>query len=359
MLTIIYAYRNRDVARVKASLVSLQMQTQQNFNIVFVDYGSEESYAQEVQKVVSGFVFATYYYIAHPGLLWNKSKALNYGIHKATTPYVFLTDVDVVFHPSLTAVIQQLTTPGRFYLFTIGYLPKEINTKEAQQLPFEQRKPTHTGDTFGIGLFPLEALHKVEGLDTFFHFYGSEDADVNTRLQQAGYTLTRHKPLLIQHLWHPRYPVKKDNKLTVQPRLTNVQRINQRHFLRNREKGIIKPSRQDTLGNVISKEESDLLQKPTKTIKIYNILAHVEHFLGEELPSYIGEIIKVEFIEDPYYHTLKHKLKKLLGKQTQPYCSMKEVNDMVLKEIVYNYRDANYSFEISNDFKAIIFKIQL
>jgi len=164
---------------------------------------------------------------------------------------------------------------------------------------------------------------------------------------------------LIQHLWHPRYPVKKDNKLTVQPRLTNVQRINQRHFLRNREKGIIKPSRQDTLGNVISKEESDLLQKPTKTIKIYNILAHVEHFLGEELPSYIGEIIKVEFIEDPYYHTLKHKLKKLLGKQTQPYCSMKEVNDMVLKEIVYNYRDANYSFEISNDFKAIIFKIQL
>ncbi|CAM4097178.1 glycosyltransferase family 2 protein [Gillisia limnaea] len=359
MLSIIYPYRNRNVARVKASLVSLQEQTQQNFEVVFVDYGSEESYAQEVKIMVSGFGFATYYYVGNPGLLWNKSKALNYGILKVTTAYVFFTDVDVVFHPSLTAVMQQLATPVGFYLFTIGYLPKEINTKEAGQFSFEQRKPTHTGDTFGIGLFPLEALQKVEGLDTFFHFYGSEDADLNARLQQAGYALKYHKPLLIKHLWHPRYPVKKDNQLTVLPRLTNVQRINQRHFLRNREKGVIKPSRQDTMGKVISKEESDLLQKPTKIVKVNNILSHVEHFLGEELPSYTGEIIKVEFVEDPYFHTLKHKLKKLLGKQTQPYCSLKEVNDRMLKEIVFNYRDANYSFEISENLKSIIFCIRM
>ncbi|CAM4152348.1 glycosyltransferase family 2 protein [Gillisia hiemivivida] len=358
-ITIIYAYRNRDVARVKATLVSLQMQTQQNFHVVFVDYGSEGSYAQKVQKVVSGFVFATYYYVAHTGLLWNKSKALNYGIHKTTTPYVFLADVDVVFHPSLTAVMQQLITPMGFYLFTIAYLPKEINTKEAEQFPIENCKPTHIGNTFGIGLFPLEALQKVEGLDTFFHFYGSEDADLNARLQEAGYFLKYHKPLLIQHLWHPRYPFKKDSQIMVQPRLTNVQRINQRHYLRNREKGIIKPSRRDRMGNVISKEESDFLQKPTKIIKIYNILSHVEHFLGEELPSYTGEIIKVEFLEDPYFQTLKYKLKKLLGKQTQLYCSIKEVNDMVLKEIVFNYRDANYSFEISENLKSIIFCVRM
>ena len=113
------------------------------------------------------------------------------------------------------------------------------------------------------------------------------------------------------------------------------------------------------MGKVIGKEESDLLQKPTKMVKIYNILSHVEHFLGEELPSYTGEIIKVEFVEDPYFHTLKYKAKKLLGKQTQPYCSLKEVNDLVLKEILFRYRDANYSFEISEDLKTITFCIKL
>lgn len=132
-------------------------------------------------------------------------------------------------------------------------------------------------------------------------------------------------------------------------------RINQRHFLRNRDLGIIQPRRQPEMGIVIEKGQKDLLTRPTKTVTIFNILSHVEHFLREELPSNIGEIVKVEFMEDPYYHTLKHKAKKLLGKQTQPYCSLKEVNDMVLKEILYRYRDSNYYFKISEDLKKITF----
>jgi glycosyltransferase involved in cell wall biosynthesis len=359
MITIIYAYRNRDVARVNASLVSLQLQTQQNFNVVFVDYGSEETHAKEVQQVVSSFGFAAYYYAAHPGLLWNKSKALNYGIAKATTPYVFLADVDVVFHPSLTAVMQQLTTPVGFYLFTIGYLPKEFNTKEVQKLPFEQRKPTHTGDTFGIGLFPLEALRKVEGLDTFFHFYGSEDADLNARLQQAGYALKYHKPLLIQHLWHARYPVKKDKQLTVQPRLTNVQRINQRHLLWHQEIKNVLPSGEGRYGACYSKEDQHILKKPTKIYQLPNIAADVIHFLEVVLPALQGEVVHFVCEEDSYSHSLKCQVKEFLGRHTQPYLSMKQVNDLMLQHIIFRYRHCNYSFAVSEDLKVIYFTIDL
>jgi len=113
------------------------------------------------------------------------------------------------------------------------------------------------------------------------------------------------------------------------------------------------------MGEIISKEESELLKRPDKTIRISNIQAHVEHFLGEELPSYKGKIIKVEFFEDPYFRSLKYKLKKRLGKQTQPFISMKEVNDSLLKEILFRYRNYNYSFMVEEDLKSITFCIKL
>jgi len=357
--TILYTFRNRDIYRVRLSLRSLQQQKDSNFMVVFVDYGSDPDYGIAVKKVVDDFDFVTYHYVAHPGLLWNKSKAINYGIYKATTPYVFLADVDVIFHHSFSAVMQQLATPVGFYLFTIGYLPKEINTKEAQKLSFEQRKPTHTGDTFGIGLFPLEALQRVEGLDTFFHFYGSEDADLNARLQQAGYVLKYHKPLLIQHLWHPRYPAKRDTQLTVQPRLSNVQRINQRHLQWHQEIKAILPCGKGIFGNCYVKEDQLILEKPTKTYQLFNISAHVIHFLEVVLPALQGEVVHFVCKEDSYSHSLKYQVKQFLGKHTQPYLSMKQVNDLVLQQIVFYYRNCNYSYAVSQDLKEICFTVDL
>ena len=65
------------------------------------------------------------------------------------------------------------------------------------------------------------------------------------------------------------------------------------------------------------------------------------------------------FVEDTYYNSVKYKIKQLLGKQTQPYFSMKEINDLVLKSILFRYRDYNYSYAISKDFKQIRFIIDL
>jgi len=358
-VTIVYANRNRDLKRIKASFDSLKNHPEANFSVVFVDYGSEEPLVDNLKQLCNNYEFVIPYFLPVSQLLWNKSKALNYGILQTQSPYIFIADVDLIFHPEAVTLFNKLAVEDKFFLFNLGYLEKAESEKLTKSYNFDDLSPSRFGEVNGMILAPTKAFFCVNGLDEFFHFYGSEDQDLFKRMEHAGYKRESNNEAYFYHNWHQSFAGSEDEIITGNPRIKNIMRINQRHFLRNREKGIIKPRRQTELGKVIVKEESDLLQKPTKTVKIYNILSHVEHFLGEELPSYTGEIIKAEFVEDPYFHTLKHKVKKLLGKQTQPYCSLKEVNDMVLKEILYKYRDANYSFKISEDLKSIIFCIKL
>lgn len=327
--------------------------------MVFVDFGSEAVFAKAVKEVVTAFDFAVYHYVGHPGLLWNKSKALNYGIRQAKNDFILINDVDVILHPKALENFQNLCVPEIVTLFKIGYLPESVSLEQIAKIPFDALKPGHTGDTFGIGLFPKRALEKVHGLDEFFHFYGSEDEDLNARLQNAGFKTQREHQLLFLHLWHPRYPQKKDKQLSLQPRLYNAQRINQRHFLYQRENRIIQALHQEHWGACYTPKDKETLLSPHITLHLPNIKAVVIHFLREELKSYQGKVVSVLFYEDPYYKSIKYKLKSLLGKQSQPYLSMKTVNDEILKTIVFDYRHHNYAYKVAGDLKEIHFVIAM
>lgn len=356
--TIVFAYRNRDSKRVRLSLLSLKKQIQINFEVVFIDYGSMPYYSEGIKQVVDTFEYATYHYIGHNGLLWNKSKALNYGITKAQTETIFIADVDVIFAQNFSGLVENLMNSNQFHLFKIGYLPQSVTTEFIESSDFERLKPKHYGDTFGIGLFPKSALIKVGGLDEFFHFYGSEDEDLNFRLISAGYKMCRCEENILLHQWHERYPRKTKENLTVTPRLSNIQRINQRHFLRHKEnqKAVLNETRKRRYYN---KSDYKILEKPTKIITIENIEAHVVHYLNFELPHRKNDIIKLIVKESTYYKSLKYNIKTVLKKQAQPYLSMKQVNDLVLQKIIFNYRDFNYAYEISEDLKTILFSIDL
>ena len=219
--------------------------------------------------------------------------------------------------------------------------------------------PQRFGDTNGMILTTKESLFEVKGYDEFFHFYGAEDVDLYARLENAGY-----KPKLVTvpyfyHIWHESYQKANEEKLTLTPRLTNVLRLNQQHYFYHQREKTLTPRKQESWGEIVRKSEMDLLKKPTKKVQLKNILAHVEHFFYEELQEISNEIIEVQVVEDPYYKSVKHYAKKLLGKQSQIYCSLKETNDIILKAIIFNYRNSNYSYEITRDLKSIIFKIQL
>ncbi len=53
MITILYPYRNRDLERIKRSLDSLVVQTDQRFKVLFVDYGSTPKQASLVKQLIN------------------------------------------------------------------------------------------------------------------------------------------------------------------------------------------------------------------------------------------------------------------------------------------------------------------
>ena len=136
-------------------------------------------------------------------------------------------------------------------------------------------------------------------------------------------------------------------------------RINQEHYFRNRDRKVLKPERQEGMGEIIDVSTSSRLNQPSCSYKIPNIAAKVEHFLEEELMSIKNEVVQAEFVVDPYYNSLKYKVKKRLGKQTQSYLSLKEVNDRILKKILFTTEDHNYSFMIAPELNSIEFRIEL
>lgn len=358
-VSIIFANRNRDPQRIKISLDSLQQQATEDLEVIFVDYGSQDGLVHTYRELLKAYDFIRFFSLEVAGLLWNKSKALNYGIKKASRASVFIADVDLIFHPEAVKLFGKLANPDKFCLFQLGYLGQEESEKLGGDYRFEALQPTRFGKVNGMVLATREALLEVNGLDEFFHFYGAEDEDLFARLENAGYQREENTATYFYHNWHQSFSGSEDELLTGNPRVKNIMRLNQRHFLRNRERKIIKPHRQNGMGEIIPRQERELLKKPTLCFRIPNILAHMEHFLREELPSCKGEILKVDFVEDVYFGSPKYRVKKILGRQSQPYISMKEVNDMLLKQILFCYRDHNYSLKISEDLKSIQFRIQL
>src|SRR3954467_4714663 len=96
-LTIVYIYRNRDLERVKRTLDSLKKQTVKDFSVIFIDYGSNDSFKQGVQKIVEEYSFCKYVYNDSRGMPWNRSHALNTGIRLTETDFVFTADIDMIF----------------------------------------------------------------------------------------------------------------------------------------------------------------------------------------------------------------------------------------------------------------------
>lgn len=357
-ITIIFAYRNRDLRRIKISMDSLAKQTNKNFQVIFVDYGSCDAFAEPVKNLITAYSFAQYNYVAHPGLLWNKSKAFNYAIKKAETPYVLTADVDLIFSPDTVECLEKSASSSSFTLFNYGYLPKELSKDDLYATSFEDLKPTHFGDVNGVGLYSKKALEEIHGLDEFFHFYGSEDVDLFQRLVNAGYAQKHLNDRLFLHQWHPRYPQANEKIFTAKPRLKNVLRINQQHYFRCKEFSTVVPNMQQQWGNCYKRTDQQDLINPDLNFVIFNLAASVVHFLNELLSSCKGKIVATEFKEVPDYLSLKYHFKKFVGKQQQ-HLTMKEVSDMILEQIIFRYRNYNYSFNISKDLKIIYFTIDL
>jgi hypothetical protein len=55
MITILFTYRDKDITRVKNSLLSLQNQSTDLFEVLFVDYGSQTNYSNSLKELLEEF----------------------------------------------------------------------------------------------------------------------------------------------------------------------------------------------------------------------------------------------------------------------------------------------------------------
>lgn len=209
-LVIIIGYRNREIIRVKRCLDSLTRQTNIDFNLIFVDYGSDETYSQEVRKVVETYPFCEYIYSETRGYPWSRSKALNIGVRQAESDYVLTTDVDMIFADNFVETVLQCADPKQVVNCAPIWLPRRFQDWEDVS-KYQDRYPT--GDSAQLGgcqCVSTQLMKKIRGFDEYYKYWGLEDRDLNSRLIQLGIEqvwVNEHTG--IYHQWH-----KKKNYIT-------------------------------------------------------------------------------------------------------------------------------------------------
>ncbi|GAB4474400.1 MAG: hypothetical protein OHK0057_21020 [Thermoflexibacter sp.] len=201
----IVPYRNRDSIRVKNCLQSIHNQHFADFEIIFVDYGSDLAVQQATEKLCSTFPKVKYYFFDTRYQLWSRSHALNLGVLQAQGQFLVIVDVDLIYPPNFADLLKNKIDENSFVQYQCYYIPE--NQQNYQNLDFSKTYPYKVSSTeFAAGLIamPKEKMHEIGGYDEYFKVWGVEDMDLKKRLLAAG---VQGKILSISeaptfHQWH-------------------------------------------------------------------------------------------------------------------------------------------------------------
>ncbi|MDB5200772.1 MAG: hypothetical protein JWQ27_181 [Ferruginibacter sp.] len=205
ILSVIVAFRNRELRRVQNFLDSLAAQTMQDFELIFIDQGSDSAVSSPVKQVVQGVSNSHYIYNDSEGLLFNKSQALNIGIRVARGKYLMIADIDSVFLPDFFSSLVARLSPGQFITHNALYLPEELERVTTKEITENKYFDKCIENFIGVCTASAEAFSLINGYDEFYTGWGGEDDDIIRRLKLGGY---RHehvpaKVMLMYHQWHP------------------------------------------------------------------------------------------------------------------------------------------------------------
>ncbi|GAA3779679.1 glycosyltransferase family 2 protein [Flavobacterium ginsengiterrae] len=357
MITIIFPYRDREPWRVKKSLDSLVTQSNKDFKVLFVDYGSSIQTYTIIQKLISEYSFVSYFYNFSQLQPWSRAKAINIGLKNVTSEYVFTADIDMIFRTDFIEKLNEIKSPSKIYYFKVGFLTKSETQKDIKFEDYIINSSSKEGAQ-GLSLFALKEVEAINGYDEFLHFWGSEDIDIHNRLERNQLkSIFYNKEILLLHQWHKSYRKEERKKLTTDLQLSNVVKLNQQHLIQN-DRNAIKKTNHKSWGKSISFAEFEELKNYNVETVLINKQEIITHFLFCELPNVIDQIIVVKIIEDSFQDSLKYKVKKLVGKKVPKYYSLKEVNDMFLLHIITFYHTEPYCYSVSQDLKSITFRIK-
>ena len=357
MLTIIYPYRNRELTRVSNSLDSLVQQYNKEFCVLFMDYGSDFATSFAIKKLLEQSEFVKQIYSYHKNQPWSRSKAINIGLKFVKTQYVFIADVDIIFHKKFINKTNELKYENQITYFQVGYLD-ENESKQVKDFDSYIISSKSIPEGRGLSLFKTETLLEIGGFDEFFHFWGAEDEDIYARLEKKG-MLTKfyNSEILLLHQWHKSFENLEKKKLTLEPMFPDVFSFNKQK-LRFNEKNKILNTNNESWGKLITENEFQILEEHNNVVKLLNKKHVVDNFINIVLPNTHSKIINVVFEEELKGSSLKNRLRNFLKIKIRKYYSLKEINDLILKTLIVYYRNYPYSYVVSHDLKSIHFKIE-
>lgn len=355
MITIVLTYRNRDLNIVETCLKSLKTQTNSRFEVVLVDYGSQDKFKDQLYTVVQSYKFVKLLRCDTEQQLWCKSKAINMVLKKTVAPNFFVGDVDMIYHPDFIETLHNLKQNNEVVYFQVGFL-NEAESKiskvfDAYKINFESNE-----EATGMTLFNSEVLKAINGYDEFYHGWGGEDTDVHVRLKNAGYKVFFYtESILMLHQWHPKH-YREVNDLT--PFHSSLEQINHQYLEFSKHTNKVKANENFNWG-IYNELDYTTLKTVDLNFQLTNKEAEIKAFISNVLLSETGKVVKVVITHDADYTSIKQKTKKILGKKTVLFLDMQTINNMLLECVVNNLRTKVYQFQYNFNMQTIHFTIKL
>lgn len=349
MITLVLTLRNRELRIVQNCLSSLFNQSDKNFEIYLVDYGSNENYLSELKVLLEKYPKIKFITCPVQNQLWNKSRAINIALKKTTTPYFVVGDIDLLFHPDFMKILKSEISDlksNKIIYFKYGFISEKESLLDKDFGDYELYIHGNEEIT-GTTLFLTDKLLEVNGFDEFYHGWGAEDTDIHIRLKQQGLNIEFYdKEILVKHQWHPKAY---RSKLSTSPYHSNLERINHSYMNMTKSYKRIKANLDFECGKVpTAKEYSELSRLPDHSIKINPIDLDFSSLLAQ-LQNFKKELVKIEIRDVNFKEKTKQVLKRILNKKFSNYLQMENVNNLLLEEIIKNYRNQPYIYNFDRN----------
>jgi glycosyltransferase involved in cell wall biosynthesis len=210
-VSVVIPLRNRGGVRLDNCLRSLRWQDVDpaSVEIILSDFGSDAPFAAELADLAQGHgarVVRT-----ETSEIWNRSRALNFGIRAAQGAFVLATDADMIFAPNFLASLlaaQASHDAKAMAVCRCRDLPQSVPerpwTREdypslVAQAPYREKLGTGA-----CQMAPRAFFEDVRGYDEAYKFWGMEDNDMRHRSGIWGLRLTWvHDGTSMLHQWHP------------------------------------------------------------------------------------------------------------------------------------------------------------
>lgn len=353
MITLVLTYRNRDLRLVKNCLNSLDRQTNKEFKVVLVDYGSVANYRSELETLVKNYSFIQLIQCNTNQELWCKSRAINIVLKQCETNYFFVGDIDMMYHSKFVETLKTIKKDEITY-FQVGFLNEEESKKEQEFSEYIINFKS-TEEATGMTLYPTSILKSINGYDEFYNGWGSEDTDVHIRLRNAGHRINFYnETILMLHQWHPK---QYRSKSSLAPFHSQLEQINASYLAFVEQSKKVKANTKFNWG-VYKDSDYETLKNIEKDYSISNKKAEVLAFINAILLTEKG-VLKVTITQHEAYKSVKEILKGLLGKKTIAFLSLEDVNNIMLSCIINQLRTSAYHYQFNKVKKTIELIIKL